>query len=91
MQTIFFLKLSKKFTSSLIFDYDVIEFRMEIALRQVDPTLSLPYWDSTLDSRLPVPKDSVMWTDGLMGTSDANGSVIGGAFADFVTFQVSRQ
>uniref|UniRef100_A0A0M3IBJ1 Tyrosinase_Cu-bd domain-containing protein n=2 Tax=Ascaris TaxID=6251 RepID=A0A0M3IBJ1_ASCLU len=61
--------------------------RMEIALRQVDPTLSLPYWDSTLDSRLPVPKDSVMWTDGLMGTSDANGSVIGGAFADFVTFQ----
>ncbi|KHN76800.1 Putative tyrosinase-like protein tyr-3 [Toxocara canis] len=61
--------------------------RMEIALRQIDPALSLPYWDSTLDSRLPEPKDSVMWTDTLMGATDANGSVVTGDFADFVTFQ----
>lgn len=31
------------------------EFRMEMALRQYDPTVALPYWDSTLDAALDDP------------------------------------
>lgn len=61
--------------------------RMEIALRQIDPSLALPYWDSTMDGLLPDPKDSVMWTDELMGSADSSGAVIGGDFANFRTFQ----
>ncbi|VDK68512.1 unnamed protein product [Litomosoides sigmodontis] len=61
--------------------------RFEIALRQIDPTVSIPYWDSVLDSGLPNPQDSVMWTNELMGTTNANGAVTGGDFANFVTFE----
>lgn len=45
-----------------------LSFEME--LRVVYPFLSLPYWDSTLDSGLPNPADSVMWMPELMGFVD---------------------
>ncbi|MFH4977952.1 hypothetical protein AB6A40_004661 [Gnathostoma spinigerum] len=61
--------------------------RAEFAIRQLDPELAIPYWDSTMDSVLPRPADSVMWTDELMGATDSNGFVSTGDFANFVTFE----
>jgi hypothetical protein len=49
----------------------------------VDPDVALPYWDTTLDARLPNPRDSVLWTEELLGASDQLGAVIDGPFADF--------
>ncbi|KHN77595.1 Putative tyrosinase-like protein tyr-3 [Toxocara canis] len=60
--------------------------RVEIAIRRVDPELSLPYWDSTLDSVLAAPEDSVLWTDELMGSTNENGTVQG----DFSNWKVPQ-
>ncbi|EPB79862.1 common central domain of tyrosinase [Ancylostoma ceylanicum] len=49
--------------------------RLEIALRRVDPTLALPYWDSTLDGTLPSPADSVLWGNELMGSQDSTANL----------------
>lgn len=40
----------------------------------VDPTLALPYWDSTLDRDLPTGSDSIIWSDAFMGTTDNAGN-----------------
>ncbi|VDL63901.1 unnamed protein product [Nippostrongylus brasiliensis] len=55
--------------------------RMELALRSVDATVAIPYWDSTLDSRIPVPKHSVLWSAELLGGGYQRGEVLDGAFA----------
>uniref|UniRef100_A0A0M3IJ33 ShTK domain protein n=1 Tax=Ascaris lumbricoides TaxID=6252 RepID=A0A0M3IJ33_ASCLU len=60
--------------------------RLEIALRLADAEVSLPYWDSTLDSLLADPKDSILWTDELMGSTDENGTVQG----DFSNWKVPQ-
>uniref|UniRef100_A0AC35FYI9 ShKT domain-containing protein n=1 Tax=Panagrolaimus sp. PS1159 TaxID=55785 RepID=A0AC35FYI9_9BILA len=59
--------------------------RFEIALRLVDPLVALPYWDSTLDSVLPNSKDSILWSDELMGRSDAQGQVATGFLVNWRT------
>uniref|UniRef100_A0A914S644 ShKT domain-containing protein n=1 Tax=Parascaris equorum TaxID=6256 RepID=A0A914S644_PAREQ len=60
--------------------------RLEIALRLADAEVSLPYWDSTLDSLLADPRDSILWTDELMGSTDENGTVQG----DFSNWKVPQ-
>lgn len=65
-----------------------VAFRYEIALRQIDPSLALPYWDSTLDGNLPNPRDSSIWTDEFMGNTDAQGNLVTGDFAGFRTLSV---
>ncbi|EPB70905.1 common central domain of tyrosinase [Ancylostoma ceylanicum] len=64
--------------------------RVEIALRQVDPTIGLPYWDSTLDESLPDPTMSVLWSDELMGKPDSDGHVRRGAFRNWTILDGSR-
>ncbi|KAK0425739.1 hypothetical protein QR680_009353 [Steinernema hermaphroditum] len=61
--------------------------RMEIAIRQIDPTLALPYWDSVLDQNLPDARDSIMFSEEFMGTTDAAGNVVTGAFGGWRTLQ----
>ncbi len=45
-------------------------FSIEFALRQVDPSVAIPYWDSSLDENLPNARDSIMWSSDFMGEED---------------------
>ncbi|RCN39897.1 shTK domain protein [Ancylostoma caninum] len=60
---------------------------MEFAIRQIDPSLYLPYWDSTMDGRLAHPADSVLFTDALAGGTDAQGYVNSGPYLTFRTLE----
>ncbi|KAF8373487.1 hypothetical protein PRIPAC_79916 [Pristionchus pacificus] len=53
--------------------------RFEIALRLVDPSISVPYWDTTLEGALANVRYSSLWTNELMG-STMNGQANTGAF-----------
>uniref|UniRef100_A0A1I7X0N7 ShTK domain protein n=1 Tax=Heterorhabditis bacteriophora TaxID=37862 RepID=A0A1I7X0N7_HETBA len=64
--------------------------RMEIALRRVDPSVAIPYWDSVLDNALPNPRQSVLWGNELMGSPGADGLVRTGAFRNWPTVDGSR-
>uniref|UniRef100_A0A914VXJ7 Tyrosinase copper-binding domain-containing protein n=1 Tax=Plectus sambesii TaxID=2011161 RepID=A0A914VXJ7_9BILA len=44
--------------------------QFEVALRNEEPDVALPFWDSTLDHGLPDPRDSVLWTEELFGNGD---------------------
>ncbi|KAH7716076.1 CBN-TYR-4 protein [Aphelenchoides avenae] len=54
-------------------------------MRAVDPNVALPYWDSTLDSNIPNPAESVLWAEELVGGTDGSGWIISGAFAGWRT------
>nr|KAI8748318.1 TYRosinase family member (tyr-3) [Biomphalaria glabrata] len=51
----------------------------ETALRQVDPRICLPYWDSSLEGQLARPLESSLWTPDFFGTP--RGPVVDGPFA----------
>ncbi|CAH1783639.1 unnamed protein product [Owenia fusiformis] len=54
----------------------------EYALRQVDSSVSLLYWDSTLEQSLDDPSTSNMWHSSFMG--NANGDVTSGPAANWL-------
>ncbi|KAH9507511.1 putative tyrosinase-like protein tyr-3 [Bulinus truncatus] len=53
----------------------------EALLKTVDPSVCLPYWDSTLDRQLPNPLLSSIWSPDFLGTSE--GAVVEGPFANW--------
>jgi len=57
-------------------------FRLEQALQQVDPTVTIPYWDSTMDEILgDQSRNTIMWTPQFMGNIE--GDVVTGPFANW--------
>jgi len=63
--------------------YMYVVNRMENALREKIPSVTIPYWDTTLDDSLLDPRSSVLWTDAFLG--EANGHVMDGPFAGWDT------
>ncbi|GMS86017.1 hypothetical protein PENTCL1PPCAC_8192, partial [Pristionchus entomophagus] len=61
--------------------------RVELAIRQIDPTLAIPYWDSTLDGALPRPADSILFSDDFGGLVNSAGDVLSGPFANWRTLE----
>uniref|UniRef100_A0A915PHI6 Tyrosinase copper-binding domain-containing protein n=1 Tax=Meloidogyne floridensis TaxID=298350 RepID=A0A915PHI6_9BILA len=61
--------------------------RFEILLRKYNPTLGLPYWDSTLDGRLPNPADSILFTKDFIGSTNKQGYVVTGPFTPWKTIE----
>ena len=41
-------------------------------MRQFDPELAVPYWDTTLDATLPDPTHSILFTEDFLGTNSKN-------------------
>lgn len=58
-----------------------VHFRFETALRMKDPSVSVPYWASNLDSEMDDPTASIIWSDKFLGNGD--GFVTIGPFANF--------
>ena len=56
-------------------------FRMENALRQINPEITLPYWDLTLEAELDLPRESSIFTERFMGNGD--GFVMSGPFRNW--------
>ena len=66
-------------TFCLLFDCILFLNRFEYMLTQHEPTVSIPYWDTVLESKLVQPKDSVLFTDDLLGPN--TGPLTSGPFA----------
>lgn len=57
--------------------------RFQAALKDVDPSVCIPYWNSALDSGLPNPAMSPVFTADFFGNGE--GPVVTGPFAGWIT------
>ena len=59
--------------------------RFENALREIDTSISLPYWDWTIDAELQDPSTSIIWTEDILGGRNPtqNGLVTDGPFKNW--------
>lgn len=58
-------------------------FRYEDLLREKEPCLAIPYWDSSLDYHMNDPIQSIIWTPTFLGNGD--GQVVNGPFGGWTT------
>ncbi|KAH3824759.1 hypothetical protein DPMN_126612 [Dreissena polymorpha] len=70
--------LRKHHGASFLPWHRVFTAAVEEKLREIDPEVSMPYWDYTMDYYLPLPSDSVMWSSCFVGNGD--GTVSEGPF-----------
>uniref|UniRef100_A0A914MUH6 Tyrosinase copper-binding domain-containing protein n=1 Tax=Meloidogyne incognita TaxID=6306 RepID=A0A914MUH6_MELIC len=67
--------------------------RFEILLREAGyqtmetADVCLPYWDSTLERQLPTPKDSLLFTETFIGSTNSNNEVSNGPFSPWQTLE----
>lgn len=71
------------FLETCIVTYIYVNYRAENALREKIPSVTIPYWDSTLDGDLVDPRASIMWTPAFMG--NGNGRIRTGPFIGWST------
>ena len=48
---------------------------MERAIQSVDPEVALHFWDSVIDQKLPLPSDTVVFHEDLLGTASGPVSI----------------
>lgn len=75
-----------KLTLNRLVWHTVYVRELEIALQSIDPTVSVPYWDWTIDSALANPASSIVYTPAYFGsvtTAANNYSVIDGRMSYF--------
>ncbi|CAJ0592546.1 unnamed protein product [Cylicocyclus nassatus] len=68
--------------------------RFEIVFRRYLPAgsrLGLPYWDSTLESELPEPRESLFFSSLFVGASNSSGQIIDGPFSDWLNMEEERR
>ncbi|KHJ76633.1 hypothetical protein OESDEN_23747, partial [Oesophagostomum dentatum] len=64
--------------------------RFELVFRRYLPAgsrLGLPYWDSSLESELPDPRESVFFSSLFVGASNSTGQIVDGPFSDWKTME----
>jgi tyrosinase len=54
----------------------LLTYEFEIAIRSINPNVSIPYWDWTLDEATGSPADSVLFTDAYFGAANASNDYI---------------
>ncbi|KAE9414283.1 hypothetical protein Angca_010010, partial [Angiostrongylus cantonensis] len=67
--------------------------RFELAFRRFLPlgsNIGLPYWDSSLESELPDPRDSMLFSSLFMGATNSTGYIVDGPYSNWKIMEGTR-